>query len=66
MTRVKCYLLEAHDGDRLRTGVDRGVEIGVEFAERNPGGFANRRLNAVSLPSGTVNHRQKEYYSSNK
>lgn len=43
-------------GDRLRSGVDRGVDRGVELAERNPVGRVNCRLSRFSFSSGTEMH----------
>ena len=41
-------------GDKLRTGVDLGVDRGVEPADKSPCGFVKSgSLKTFSLPSGT-------------
>jgi hypothetical protein len=55
--KVASYL-RGSDGDLLREGVALGVDLGVESADRSPGGRESCRLRRVSFSSGTANSKQ--------
>lgn len=51
-------------GDKLLIGVDRGVDLGVDPADRRPAGLVSLWLNTFSFPSGTKNQSPIYDYSS--
>ena len=54
---VTSYL-RGSDGDLLREGVVLGVDLGVEPADKSPGGRDSCLLRRVSFSSGTANNEQ--------
>ena len=54
---VTSYL-RGSDGDLLREGVVLGVDLGVEPADKSPGGRDSCLLRRVSFSSGTANNKQ--------
>lgn len=40
-------------GDKVLIGVERGVDLGVDPADRSPAGLVNLWLSIFSFPSGT-------------
>lgn len=50
----KTSYLRVNDGDLLRDGVDLGVDLGVDPADRSPGGLQSCRLRMFSFSSGTT------------
>ena len=61
-TAVICNTLTSYlrgsDGDLLREGVVLGVDLGVEPADKSPGGRDSCLLRRVSFSSGTANNKQ--------
>jgi hypothetical protein len=54
---VTSYL-RGTDGDLLREGVVLGVDLGVEPADKSPGGRESCLLRRVSFSSGTANNKK--------
>lgn len=50
--------LRGTDGDLLREGVVLGVDLGVEPADKSPGGRDSCLLRRVSFSSGTANNKK--------
>jgi hypothetical protein len=51
------------DGDLLRDGVVLGVDLGVDPADKSPGGRDNCLLRSVSFSSGTANNKTVAFYT---
>lgn len=47
-------VLRGTAGDKLLIGVDRGVDLGVDPADKRPTGLVNLWLRIFSFPSGTI------------
>jgi hypothetical protein len=54
---VMSYL-RGSDGDLLREGVVLGADLGVDPADKSPGGRDSCLLRRVSFSSGTANNKQ--------
>lgn len=57
---VDRYDIDIDIGDMLRIGVARGVERGVELADKRPLGLVSCRLNKFSFSSATEIERFKK------